>query len=371
MAQAWQIAVNQAIAEYIKEVLDTTIYRRLWMAMLTQRGRLRTGVNGSYEQQFPIDFKEAPVTTLAYNEDIDYAPQDYLKWGTQVWKALKASDIMHIREYTEIAGSPNTIVDRYKRIVPKLISGVKNRIGLQIYNNSNTSGKEEDFDGLDTACGAGTVAVTDIIAQPDGAYLGIDTDLGGSSGNWSTDFSTYPNSTVATDWPEGSGDAHYAFRAPKLVNYTSNAWGTDAVTWESNCQRALSRTALWLNNTGGEGDGASFMAMLSTDLMAGFKNSLRASNRILTPHREAEQLGFGDVLNFEGVGVYSEYGCPARTGYVVDMDDLQMMFITPDMVQTKGPFETSEGSYKWYVFSEGNFRFDPRRLAKLFPYAAA
>lgn len=386
MAAPWIGIVNQAIPEYLRDVLDTTVYKRLWMAMIQNRGRLTTGVNGSYESRFPLDWREAPVTTLAYGQDIAFAPQDYLKWGSLEWKALVAADLMHVIEYMKIANSPNTVVDRYKQIVPKLISAIKNQIGLQIYNNANASGKTEDFDGLETACGtveaAGSITdatcdVLDIVAahSTTATYLGLPTYLS-QSGTWSTTMAhsrgVQPNYVINSDWPEGSGDSEYGYRAPKLLNWSSSAWGTSAVTWESNCQRAISRAAMWIRNTaGGEGNGSSLMAMLSTNLMSGFKNSLRASTLILSPHKEAEQLGFGDVLNFEGVGVYSEYGCPINTGYILDMDDLELKFISKDIVESRGPFETPEGSYKWSAISLGNFKFDPRRLAKLFNYAAA
>jgi hypothetical protein len=373
MAAPWVGILQQAIPEWTGNVLDATVYKRLWMAQLQNRGKVKTGINGSYERDRSIDWREAPVTAFGYGQGIDYAPQDYLKKTQMGWKGLVASDTMHIVEYMEIANDPNTVVNRYRRIIPKLMSGIKNKIGLQIYADANATGHDMDFDGLETACTiqSGETAAGDIIAAPDATalYQGLSTAVG-QSGSWSSDLTTSPNHYIATDWPEGNGDSEYAYRSPKLVNWSSTAWGTSKATWEANCQRALSRTAMWIRNTaGGEGNGSSMMAMLSTDLMAGFKNSLRASNLILTPHKEAESLGFGDVLNFEGVGIYAEYGCPANTGYVVDLDDMEMLFVSKDMVETKGPFEESDGSYKWYAISLGNFSFDPRRMAKLHNYA--
>jgi hypothetical protein len=390
MAAPWVGILQQSIPEWTGNVLDTTIYKRLWLAMLQNRGRVRTGVNGSYEKDRSVDWKEAPVTSFGYGQGIDYAPQNYLKKTSLDWKSLIASDTMHIIEYMEMggdAGSPTTIVNRYRRIIPKLMSGIKNKIGLQIYADANATGKELDFDGLETACStveaagsitSSTCAATDIVAahSTTALYQGLPTYTA-QAGSWSGHLGAvahtagyYPNHVIHTDWPEGHGDPEYAYRSPILANWSSTKWGTDKATWEGNAQRCLSRVGMWIRNTaGGQGNGSSLMCMLSTDMMAGFKNSLRASNLILTPHKESETLGFGDVLNYEGLGTYCEYGCPPQTGYVLDMDDIELMFVSKDLVETRGPFEESDGSYKWYAISLGNFSFDPRRIAKVFNYA--
>jgi len=381
MAEQWELVLNQALPEMMKEVNDTTIYKRLWLAMLQARGKVKTGVNGSYAKKKAIDWKDAPVLPFTHGTSPVYAPRDYLKWTELGWKGSYATDLMDHVEYMEIKGSPNTVIDRYVRIIPKLLSGLKKYIALQIYTDSSLSGHENDFDGLETACttvetkAAGytdsSCDVVDIVAIPRGTYQGVSTALA-QAGSWSSDLTTKPNATIATDWPEGSGSPEYAYRSPKLVNWSSSSWGTSKVTWEANCQRALSRTAMWIRNTdSGEGTGSALMAMLSTDLMSGFKNSLRSSNLILTPHREAETLGFGDVLNFEGIGIYTEYGCPAQTGYVVDMDDILLEFITSDLIESRGPFQESDMLYKWIAFTLGNITLDPRRVAKLYRYAAS
>ncbi len=364
MAKSWQIVVNQTVEDSLKDVRDATIYKRLLLGMLQNRGRIKTGIDTSYEQRYPIDYRDAPVQTLAMNQDIEYAPQDYIIWCNQDWKAIYTSDVMHLKEYELIAKSEKTLVNRYKRRIPKAMAGLQHDIGLQIYNNSNTHA--DRFDGFETCMTAGACAAADIVAQPNGAYNGQPTVLGALGGTWSSGLATKPNSTIGTDWPDGNGSAAYAAHAPKIVNYSSTGWGTNKTTWESNCLRALSRTALWIRNTaGGNGTGSSLLCMLASDLLAGFKNAARASQYHLAPHQEATQLGISDVVNYEGLAVYSEHGTPASVGYVVDADDCEMLFVNDGMISHKGPYETPEGNYKWYAFALGNFRYDPRRLAKL------
>lgn len=371
MAEQWELILNQAIPEMTQKVIDTTIRKRLWLAMLQSRGRIKLGVDGSYARKRPIDWKEPPILSLSHSTKPVYAPRDYLKWIELGWKGFYATDEMGIVEYYEIANSAHAIVSRYSRILPKLLKGMKNFLGAQLYANSNATGHETDFDGIETGCGAGTCVVGDLVAVPDGHYQGLDTDLG-QAGSWSDDLTTSPNSTIDTDWPEGSGTPEYCYRSPLLVNWSSSAWGTGAVTWESNCERVLSRTADWIRCTNsGEGEGSSLIAMLATGLMSGFKNTLRARNVLLSPLKEADDLGFPEVLNYEGIGVHAEVNTPANTGYVVDMDDITLSFLTKDMIDQYGPFKESDMCWKWFAMTLGNLELNLRRIAKLYNYAAA
>lgn len=367
--EQWAIELNQALPRMNKEVIDATIQRRLWLSMAQARGNVKTGVDGSFASKTPIDYKAVPVATFSESSKPNYAPRDYIRWTENGWKGFMATDAMAYAEYLKIGKSKEAVLNRYNRIIPKLYRGLMDFLGLQIYANSNASGHEDDFDGLETACGAGTCTAADLIAAPSGTYQGLSTTVA-QSGTWSSDLTTPPNASLATDWPDGSGSPDYPYRSPKLVNYSSNNWGTGLTTWEANCQRAIRRSATWLKSTaGGDGNGRSLLGMFSSELLDGFKNSLTASKMTLSPHKEAEDLGFSDVLNFEGVAAQSEYGCPAGTGYIQDMDDVILEFLTSEMIEQHGPWQESDLVYKWCALTLGNMKADPRRLVKLYHYA--
>ena len=364
----WAIELNQAIPHLNKQVNDTTVRKRLWLAMMKKRGKIRAGVAGSISEMNPIDWKTAPVEDLDETTNPVYVPRDYLKWSSYDWKGKHVTDAMSYMEFLKLKDSPNTIVDRRLRIMKKQYAALEQWIGKQLYTDSTATGHTRDFDGIETACAAltGEVLTGDIVAVPNGTYQGISCALA-QSGSWSADLTTSPNHYINTDWPDGQGDPDYCYRAPILANWSSNAWGTEKTTWESNCQRVISRCATWIRNTmSSESTGKSLFCMLSNDLMAGFKNSLRASNLILTPHKEAETLGFGDVLNFEGAGIQSEPECPVNTGYIVDLDDVELNFITPEMIHAFSVFnQESDLMWKWLAVTAGNLTLDPRRVCKM------
>src|SRR5690606_21363652 len=116
-------------------------------------------------------------------------------------------------------------------------------------------------------------------------------------GTWSSTLTIPPNAVLATDWPNGSGDVEYDWNSPKLMNYSSVNWGTGSTAWTDNCEAVMRQANIWLTTTGGK-DGTPDLYLLSSDMFVGAKNFFSARNRILTPHKEAEDLGFTGSLNF-------------------------------------------------------------------------
>lgn len=367
----WQGIVVAVAPKYLKGAANQLIRKRLILKMLEGRGKITFNA-GSHEQRYDVEYKEPPVEAYGDGGVINYAPRDLLKQASMDWRGYIATDMMTMKQ-KDMAKGDTVIVDRYKRIFPTLTKKLRNLLGLEYYIDGLATGNENRFCGLETFAGEGTCAVGDIVAQPSDTYNGISTALA-QSGNWSSDLvagSGQPNSTIATDWPEGEGDPDYDYWAPKLVNWSSNAWGTSVVTWEDNCERVLRRTMQWLRHTTGV-DGSTLMGMLNGALFSGFKNHFAATTRVLEPHKEAHDLGFPETLNFEGLGVASEYGVPVDTGFVLNVDEMEMLILGKELITPKGPdWDPNSGSWKFLIRTFGNFKFNPRYFAKVKNYAAA
>lgn len=372
MADEWVGVVKAVAPKYLKGAVDQTIRRRLVLAMLEKRGQIITNYMGSHETIFDVDYKEPPVESNADGATVSYERRDYLKRASMDWRGYKATDLMTLKERLESKG-PTVMVDRYKRIFPKLMKAVRRKIGLEFYIDGNSAGNENRFAGTATFCGQGTCAVGDILCQPSDTYFGISTAVN-QSGRWSADLtagSGQPNATIATDWPEGEGSSDYDYWAPKLVNWSSNAWGTSSVAWEDNCERVLRRTAQWLRIAAGM-DGQTLIAMLAGELHTGFKNKMSPKIGIWAPHKEADDLGFPDVLNFEGIGIHTELGIPASKGFVLNMDDVELCILNANLVDSVGPdYDPDSFAHKFAVYTFGNWKFNPRQAAELDDYAAA
>jgi len=370
MAEHWSGIVSAAAPEFVKGSLDKTLRKRLWMSMLNARGLVRTGVDGSYERHYDLDYKEPPIQSFGFGGQATYEARDYLKRAEMGWRGYLATDTMHIKEYTMLAHSAHNLVNRYNRIIPKLIKGMQNKFGGEIYIDGSAAGNTERFEGLETLFGTGgTVVAADLIAVPDDTYHALDTDLQ-QAGTWTSGLGTKPNAALGYDWPEGSGDSEFDYNSPICAKTDSTSWGSGTANWATNCVVIVRRVAQWLRQKGGlEGD--TLLLMLNGQMMTEWKAKYDSLIRIPVPYSEGTDLGFPDVLNFEGVGIQSEYGVPVDTGYMVAIDNMKLDFITPEMIQTMGPdaIDKDAMSYKFNAFSFGNFTFSAKHVAKLYPFA--
>ncbi len=370
MAEHWSGIVSAAAPRFVKGSLDKTIRKRLWMSLLNARGLVSTGVDGSFQSEYDLDYKEPPIQGFGDGGQATYERHDYLKRAKMNWRGYIATDAMPIKEYTMLAGSTHNLVNRYERIIPKLLKGMQNKFGGEMYIDGGAAGNEQRFEGLETLFAVGgTVVAADLIAEPDDTYHELATDLN-QGGNWTSALSTKPNAAFGYDWPEGSGDSEFDYNSPLCVKTDSTSWGTGTADWATQSIPIVRRTAQWLRQKGGL-DGDTLLLMLAGQMMTEFKAAFDDKIRILTPHREADDLGFPDVLNFEGVGIQSEYGVPVDTGYMVAIDNLKLDFITPDMIQTMGPGDLDKRAmaYLFNAFSFGNFTFSAKHMAKLYPFA--
>lgn len=359
----------------MKGAIDLTIRKRLILAMLERRGLIVTNYNGSHESRFDVDYKEPPVESYGDGGVVSYERRDYLQQAEMDWRGYVATDLMTIKERAMTSGQPTTMVNRYKRIFPKLTKGVRNKIGLEFYIDGYAAGNENRFCGVESFCGADTdydttgADVADIVADPKDTYLGLSTAVN-QSGRWTSDLSTYPNANIAYDWPEGEGSPDFDYWSPKLVNWSSTTFHSDT-TWDDTCVPVLRRTLQWLRLTSGA-DGYTLMAVIAGHMMTDFKAAFDSKLRVIAPHKEAEDLGFPDVLNFEGLGIHTEFGIPANTGYVVNVDEMELDILTPKLINTKGPdYDPDSLAYKFAVYTFGNWRFIPKHCAKLYNYAAS
>ena len=368
MGEHWSGIVSAAAPEFVKGSLDKTLRKRLWMALLNERGLINTGVDGSYERQYNVDWREPPVTALGYGGQAVYEARDYLKRATLDWKGYQTTDTMHLKEYTELKKSAHNLVNRYNRIIPKQVKKIHNHFGEEMYIDGSATGNEERFEGLNTLCASGgTVVAADLIAEPDDTYHELETDLN-QSGNWTSDLGTKPNAALGYDWPEGKGDSEFDYNSPMLVRTNSTSWGTGTADWATQAIPIVRRTAQWMRQSAGlEGD--MLLLMIAGSMMTEFKALFDGRLNIFVPHKEVQDLGFGDVLNFEGVQMQSEWGVPVNTGFMVAIDNMKLDFITDEMVVTRGPtFDDHTLSYNFGCHTFGNFTFSAKHVAKLFPF---
>lgn len=370
----WAGVIKDNAPKYLKGVTDLTIRQRLLLSMLRKRGRITYG-HSSHTCLWNVQRSEPPVESYADGATITY---DRLDMDAQLsidWRGYHARDMMTAKERAMNQG-PTAIINRYKEKIPRLVSGMRNKFSTELYIDGYAAGNENRLCGLESFCGSGTTVAADLVAEPSDTYADLSTALQAAGGTWSADRPVAPNAAVGTDWPYGSGSSEYDYLSPKLVNWSSTSWGTSSTAWEDNCERALRETINWLILGAGD-DGKPDLVLMSGEMYTGFLNHMSAKQRIIVPHKEAQDLGF-EAVNFDGVAIHQEFGIAANTAYALNLMQMELCVLNSvdgmeqqdQLFQSIGPeYDPSKVAWLFLLLFFGNMKFSPKYFGKLFNYA--
>lgn len=373
---SWEGKVATMMDKYIKGQEDLTVRENICLAFLKSLGRIVTNCNAEHAY-FSVKKARPPVEAYAEAGVISFAPRALWDQAKLGWRGYIATDQINYHETLENKGDV-TIIKRSGVIMENLTEAVTDNFATDLYVDGNASGNTMKIHGFESFCGADTTYdstgadVADLVAKPSDTYFDISTALG-VDGSWTTGLATKPNANVATDWPEGSGDSEYDYWSPKLVNWGSTSWGNSGATWALNCVDSLRRTAQWLRLTNGAQAGSNLICIMAGHMMSDFKGVQDSLKQIALPHQKATDLGFPEVLNFEGLGLHTEFAVPVNTAYVWNFSKAELCSLAPKLLFRFGPTWVLEKlAYLYLVGFYGNLRVkSPKYFAKLYPYAVA
>jgi hypothetical protein len=364
--------VTTTIPKFQKGWSDLTIRHRVFLAALAKKGRIEYNASG-LENVWQIEFSQPEVTVFNDSgQTLQFSNHDAFRQVSTGWGHYIATDSMGKLQDMANKGD-EALVSLFQTKMNRLAKSIKDNIHLECYGDGEAPGRAGHLHGLETFLGVGTVTAGDLVAIPDDTYgkTLLPTKPGSLGGRWSASGTTFPNATLAKDWPNGSGEAAFDAASPKLVNWSSNAWGTNSTLWEDNCWRSISQTITWLYILGGS-DGLPGVCVMSSDLYQGFKNHHEVLRRLMVPHNMSDDIGYeGLAFNMEGVALTTEYGIPAQTAYMMNMDHIVMRSLHDDLIWVEGPDKVPERGWAWVMAAGffGNLCFQPKYVAKLYPYA--
>lgn len=370
MAEEWIGVVTATRPAYMKGASDLTMRKRLLLAMLKKRGRIEYNCTGP-ELRWDVEFSQPPVSSSADGGVIDFSNHDAFKQLGIDWRGYVATDTMTMKQQLMNSGD-EAIVKLFQTKQNRLMKSLSNTFAGEMYRDGSAAGRENNIHGLETFMTAGTCTATDRVAAPNDTYgiTSMSTVPGTYGTEWSTGLTTKPNTSLATDWPDGQGSSEYDFMSPKLVNYSASNWGTGATTWEANAWRAVSQMITWLTINGAD-EGIPSLIPLSSDLFQGYKNAQEVKSRITVPHKEADDLGFGMTLNQDGCAIYPDFDCPVATGYALNLSTVEIKSLCPELFWMKGPDvdARTQWSYLWGTGFYGNVTYQPKFTGKFYAYA--
>lgn len=372
------ITVDEAIhfiktiaPEYKQKAQDLTERGRLEYALLSKHGRLKFNQGGSHTCTWTIQIAEPPMQAHGAYTEFTFDEHDLWKQLTVDWRGYNMTDKLVRKHYIVGYSHPGlAIVNRYRDILGNLVSAFKNRMHGELYVDGMAASNDNRFHGLETFMNHVTPVASDMIAQPDDNYGGLDTDLASQGGTWSSDLPTAdrPNASLAKDYPHGTGGTEYDSTSPLLMNTSSTRW-TGSPDWEDNCERCMHQAIDWMSKNRGA-DGVPTCLLWASNMMTPIKYYFSSRFRTITPHKEAEELGFGGSIDFDGVILKTAYDVPAGVGYGLNVQKMEVAFCTDDMYETRGPVEDPKtGSYLFELFTFGNCRYSPPYFIKFKAYA--
>jgi len=365
----WLGVIHEQTPRFMKGAADETVRRRMLLSYLRKYGRIVLNAN-SPVCIWNIKYKQQPIESAGDGGTLTFTRHDLYKQAALNWRGYVGTDMMTEKEYLMNQG-PGRILNRYSEVIPSLMEAMTDNFGGEMILDGEATDRQNNLHGIESFMGAGTTVANDLIAKPDDDYAGLATDLGDAGGSWSTNLGTgvYPNAAVGSDWPNGKGSYQYDFYAPLLLNSSSTRWGTGSTNFESNCERIIRQGIIWLANKGGN-SGRPKMVLLSADRYSAFLNHLSTKQRVIVPHKESQDLGFEDTVNFDGVSIAFDYEVPPSTGYMLNVQNMELASLDKVLFGYRGPdWSMRDRAWLFYVGFWGNMRYRPKHFAKIYDYA--
>lgn len=357
---------------YFKMISDLTIRDRFWLSMFKRYGNIEYNAE-SYACVWAVEYSQPTVRQYADGGDIQFAQHDPLKQlSTDVRGYVSSDSISQKQKLMNTGGS--RIDDMFKNKSKRIAKAMQHMLSGELYVDGLATGNENRLCGVETFLGDdGATVVGDKIARPDDTYAGLSTIPGNYGGSCTSSLSTSPNATLANDFPFGQMDSEYDFLTPLLVNIGSTSWLSGQSGWFDNCEEIMRFAKLTQANRGAmdENPRAPFCHLLAIDLYQDFLNYSATKQRIIVPHKEADDLGFSSrTVNFEGDAVHHDYDVTPGQGYGMAPGMSELFVMHDKLFMPEGPEKSLQRlGYLYLAYMFGNFRHQPKFFVKYKNYA--
>jgi hypothetical protein len=356
----WSRIVNTTIKNYIREVEIDVLRNRKVPAMLKAKGRITFNWSGD-GMDWKVRFKRAPMIGYADTDTLTFARLNRWKTAQLDYRGYATTDSMTKQERLKNK-STEAIVKVYDEITRNLVEDMEDQFGDEFYIDGNAAGNSKRLHGIESFLGDGGVSSGGFIALPSDEYAGINTALGTYGGTWTG---------TSSNWPKATGDGHFDFWSPLLVDYTDTAWAATTKTWPNTCEEAM-RFGLIYSRKNKSKRGAVDFIILDEELYRQFLDKISTKERIIVDRGDKNSLvslGFTDVTNFDGAEVTTEYGLPANIGYGWNIDQMELRSQQGQLFVPEGPdYDIATKSWRFSIDFFGNMVFRPRYFLKFKAY---
>jgi hypothetical protein len=354
----WSRIVNTTIADYVRGEENNILRNRKLLALMQQKARISFNHAGDKIVK-RVRYKRAPMVGYSDGDTLTFARRDRWKTTELDWRGYSSTDAMTKKERLMNKGT-EAIINIYEDVAKSLMDDVNDQFGEEFYVDGNATGNTQRLHGIESFLGNGGASAAGYIGTPSDTYANLSTALANYGGSWST---SGGNST----WPIGTGDAHYDFWSPLIVDYTDTLWSAGTDNWANNCTEAL-RFGIVHSKKNKTMTGSLSYITLETELYRQYLNSLDSKQQINVNQNQKTgllSLGFTDVTMFDGVEMTSEYGMPSGVGYGLNVDQMHLMSLQGKLFVVEGPeYDIETKSWRTSIDFFGNMWCNPRYQVK-------
>lgn len=360
--------VRSTAPQYVKDFVDLTLKRRLWMGLINKYGRIIFNEGGhtcvwsaKIRDDRPIAIGSNPAFTF---EEVDRNEQFSLGWrGYGHPGALnKLSQLQNGN------AGPAQLYNLMNYTTENLVADFSKMWNTEIYVDGNEAGNEQRYHGRGTFLNykAGMTS-DDRVAQPEGTYAGLSIELGDLGGSASNLLGgDAPNTTLGADWPEGTYTADFDATSPLILNWSSERWNEQGDTdWANNAPYVLSYANEIQGARGAResrvGGSSPIVSLITPKMKNDFEMKQRELYRIDVPLAEGAELGFPEVYKYNGVYLAADAECPHGEMHQLAPGTMEWANLTSKLWEIEGPtYMPGQLKYIWLLYNYGNFRFQPK-----------
>lgn len=356
--------LQSTIAEYIKKTQDNIMAKYIFLAAMRKKGRIRKCSGGDSIKR-AIKHKRAPLHYLTDVPSIQFQPLNRLANISLPPRGFWVGDAVTWWQKWMNRG-PAAIIDVTSNLMESLMDDIEFKLADQFYVDGNAASTNRAWHGLESffsisGAGAGTAGnPTSRVGVPNDNYADQSTALG-SKGTWNS----------SDQWPNGRGATGYHWWSPIVGLYDASGYGS--TTWTANCFRVMRQLGIWQGLRGYKTD----TWVLTPNAYNIFANAVEARETIrvergLSKNGLLVTLGFGDVINFEGMEVTYERGVPtvdggSRTvaGYGINWANAELAHWTPELIYSPAADSSIESmSDRHLALTVSNLYFNPQAQVK-------
>ena len=343
--------VATTIDDWLTHEIPNVFRKRKFLSALMEKGLVTYGHSGD-QMSWVVRDTRSSLVGIDDAASLDFARTRKRRKARLDWRGYAATDSMTHFESLQNRGTEAKV----KYIADKakvLFADAKDDFCEKMYIDGNAAGNSDEIHGLDSCLGNSAASGKAALASD--TYAGLSTVLGNYGGSWT---GTHP---------AGTGDALYDFWSPLLVDYTHADW-TAASAWATDAVEALR----WgITHQGVRTDNELDIILQEKTLYNDFKVLMDTKERITTARSMDNsilvKLGFGDVINFDGVDCCAEQGIPAGMAYGIPLekDCIELLCMEDQLFKANlEDFDISSLSTRFAVVFYGNLRLNPRELVK-------